>query len=148
MKEHGPASMTSLTNLLLLLQALSAPDYDLLSSLSPMQWALACLLVIELLFWAYARCHLWPRLNTRQQFPSPHEGNNPLTILIAIVDEVKDYYSLRRFLSGWFNGAALEEIRQGNILELFAWAAFGVHFEDLDHSQTAFVNRTVSEMEH
>jgi hypothetical protein len=54
----------------------------------------------------------------------PRLSYDPLKQFAKVMQHVAEYGNIRDFLSIWFHGAPLSQIRRGNVADLLAYAFF------------------------
>jgi len=121
-------------------------DFTIIAQRSPVAVVVGLWLLLELAFWVYSSYYLRPRLNKLQAAQPNHRGGKGLiTTIFHVIDKIKDHYPLGAFLTGWFRGAAIDEICEGNVAEYFCWVIFNKHAHEVSKEETDLVDWAVSE---
>ena len=104
-------------------------------------------LCVEVAFWFYNRFYLYPLLNAPMRpAPNMRGPRGTLDMIFRQLEMLHGHYPMERFMRGWHNGAHLEDIRQLNIKESWAWVVYSSRLEDLSESQSLVMDTAVSEI--
>eukprot|EP00931_Biecheleriopsis_adriatica_P075168 TRINITY_DN49096_c0_g1_i1.p1 TRINITY_DN49096_c0_g1~~TRINITY_DN49096_c0_g1_i1.p1 ORF type:complete len:495 (-),score=79.68 TRINITY_DN49096_c0_g1_i1:57-1541(-) len=117
-----------------------------------LQVALVAAVLAEICFFCWMR-RVRSRLNT--MIPAaermlPADPQEVFRRTLATVDQCASWDIGRtptEWLQGWLLKAPVEQIRQGNVDEFFAWAFFTKHFEELEEGELKQLRQMVEESE-
>ncbi len=73
-------------------------------------------------------------------------SQNKYTHTRTFIDEKKDVYDHKKFVSRWFKYLPFEEVYHSNMCEYVAWAFYFHHYTDLDEEEKEVVKDMVQEM--
>jgi pimeloyl-ACP methyl ester carboxylesterase len=93
--------------------------------------------LIEVIFYVYAKCFLAPKLNKilSTQTAWFKDPDSLLNDVFDMLKSVNDVYPIETFLSGSFRLAAFEDIHAGNFDSFLAWALYTSHLHDTSEDE-------------
>jgi hypothetical protein len=92
-----------------------------LLSIEPSSWSTLTLslviwCLVELAFYVLVAMIIHPRVSGLSTPPrNPLSPRECLRRVTRVTTRIKDVYSFEKFLSGWFKGASITDIRRGNL---------------------------------
>lgn len=96
-------------------------------------WAALAWGILELLFWAVLKFIIVPSLHKPGK-PLPfHHSTNPKTFIFRVLDLLESLpsYEYKHFIKGFFRGAEVDDLAEGNIRSFLAWAMFSCELDEL-----------------
>jgi pimeloyl-ACP methyl ester carboxylesterase len=103
-------------------------------------------LVIEIFFFVHMKFTVLKKLcPLRPPLPPLSCQRKLIFRTIDLLEKLKGVYSVEEFISGFFFGAKVDELRQDNLKSFLAWAMFGRHLQDITDEQLHDVDICVEE---
>jgi hypothetical protein len=111
--------------------------FPLASALAVVIYTILLIITVELLYYAYTRCWLVPRLSrlTPPQAPWFKDTHDLLADAFNTLKTIENSYSIHTFLTGSFRCADPGDIRAGNFDSFLAWALYTSHLHDISDEQ-------------
>eukprot|EP00903_Cladosiphon_okamuranus_P020036 g18404.t1 len=115
-------------------------------------WCLLTWLVVELLFLGVILVYLVPRMNQLEPPAKyPIEGKRLMHKIFKTVDWLCDQEdadtTFASFLSGWFVGAKVPELKRGNMVQFMAWTMYAKEWSVTDAEERADIMDMVKVIE-
>lgn len=93
-------------------------------------------LVIEIFFFVHMKFTVLKKMRPLRPPLPPLSCQRKLIFrTIDLLEKLKGVYSVGEFISGFFFGAKVDELRVDNLKSFLAWAMFGRHLQDLSDDQ-------------
>jgi len=108
-------------------------------------YLLSFILATEVAFYLYMTNFVYPKLRAlTTPVPNIRGPKGSLDIIMRQLELLNGFYSRDRFLTSWFRGASMDEIRLGNLREHLAWSVFACEEKDMSPSQNEILDEAVS----
>ena len=108
--------------------------------------ALCLWITLEVAFYLHMTLHVYPKLRAqRTPVPNIRGAKGTLDIIMKQMEIVDGFYSQERFLTSWFRGCRMEDIKYDNLIEHMAWSVFACEDMELSESQRQMLHEAVSE---
>mmetsp|Transcript_20358 Transcript_20358/g.37777 ORF Transcript_20358/g.37777 Transcript_20358/m.37777 type:complete len:478 (+) Transcript_20358:55-1488(+) len=113
-----------------------------MGALAVFLYVVLLVVLVEILFYIYAKCWLAPRLNVMLPPQAPWFKDTH-DLLVDVFDKLKTIesaYTIETFLAGSFRRANLKDICSGNFDSFLAWALYTSHLSDTSDEQKSVIS--------